>query len=120
MNTSPLDAPIHEAARKLLNLRMTRITGNCSDKSDADSLRDDLEALWTILDPMILAVGQYASAHFRISAADLKSCFTDQVRGALEGNATFVLEQAGDAAQAELCRSDYAEHNTLSRSLQGA
>lgn len=119
---SPLDAIVHEAGRKLQGLQMTRIAGNYADKSDADNLRADLEALWGIVDPLILAIGQYAGEHFNISAKSIKDHFTDQLRGALEGNSTFVLEQAGDEAQEALtdnAHSDFSEHGTLNRAMQG-
>lgn len=116
--SSPLDAIVQDAGRKLLSLRMTRIAGNYADKSDADNLRADLEAIWNIVDPVILAVGEYARENFTgIRDKHIKDNFTDVLRSALEGNATFILDEAGDEAQAELSggRSDFAEHNTLHR-----
>ena len=101
MTASPLDQIVHDAARKLLTLRMTRII-YAADRADADNLRADLEALWTILDPVILAIGEYAAEHFHIAPNDIKDCFADQIRGALEGNATHVLDMAGERAMEDL------------------
>jgi hypothetical protein len=88
---SPLDAIVHEAARKMLGLRMTKIAG-AADRHDADNLRADLEAIWSIVDPIIEAVGQYASEHFEIDVSQ----FNGQLRSALEGNATYEIEKAAD------------------------
>src|SRR5690606_34625842 len=66
------------------------------DKSDAYALADDLEAMWRIFDPLIEAYGEYVQSNFGISEHDVIDCFRDQLRGALEGNATFILTSAGD------------------------
>lgn len=121
VQSSPLDAIVHAAGQKLLGLRMTRIVGE-PDKTDADNLRDDLEALWTIIDPVVLAIGRYAQDNLGVSGEDITRHFTDQLRGALEGNATYCLEVAGEEADAELHaaeRSDFEEHNTHNRALAG-
>lgn len=103
VQVSPLDEIVHAAGRKLLALRMARVAGNYADKHDADALRADLEALWSIVDPVILAVGEYAAEHFTgVLKRDIELHFTDQLRGALEDNATFILDEAGAQAQAEL------------------
>ena len=116
---SPLDAIVHDAARKLLSLRMTRIVGQ-PDKTDADNLRSDLEALWTILDPVILAVGEFARENLPINDKAVKEYFTDQLRGALEGNATFALDEAGNELERDLIgRSDFNEHTTHHRAIAG-
>lgn len=98
---SPLNAVVHEAARKLLNLQMTRIVG-AGDKHDAKNLIADLEAVASIIDPVVLAIGLYAKENLGITDKAIKDNFTDQLRGALEGNATFNIEEAGDQAQAHL------------------
>ena len=94
---SPVQDAVLDAGRKLLSLKMTRIVG-IPDEHDAANLRADLEALWNIVDPVIAAIGDYAGACFGIDQDKIKEHFTDQLRGALEGNATFVLEQAAERA----------------------
>lgn len=76
------------AVSKLAGIQFTVIRGEADDK-DAENLRDDLVALWRIVDPLILAIGEYAKEHF--AALDL-SDFKDQLQGALDGNATFELD----------------------------
>lgn len=78
------------AAVKLVSLTPTRIVGE-PDMADARGLIDDLDAICTIVDPVVAAIGSYAEAHFgRLD----QSLFTDQLHGALDGNATFEIEQA--------------------------
>ncbi len=101
MTPSPLDAIVHEAARKLQTLRMTRIVG-AGDLHDARNLIADLDALAKTFDGVILEVGRYAQEHIGISAKDVERDFTDQLRNALEGNATFCIEEAGKQAQEHL------------------
>lgn len=98
---SPLDAVVANAARKLLMLRMTNIRG-AGDKHDANNLIADLEAVASIIDPVVLAIGMYAKENLGLTDKAIKGNFTDQLRGALEGNATFNIEEAGDQAQAHL------------------
>lgn len=96
-----LDSIIAEAARKLLTLRMTNIHG-AGDRIDAENLNSDLDALCSIVDPMILAIGQYAQTHLGLSAETVQRHFADQLRGALEGNAMFEITEAGKQATAYL------------------
>lgn len=101
MTPSPLDAIVHEAARKLLTLRMTRISG-AGDKIDADNLIADLDALASIFDGVILEVGKYAQAHIGISPDAVKDHFTSIVRDGLDGYGIFHIEEAGKQAQEHL------------------
>lgn len=112
---SPLDAEVRKAGRKFMALRMTRVIGE-PDKADADNLISDLEALWQIMDPLILAVGKYAQSTLGISGETVAQCFTDQVRGALEGNATFEIEHAAKV-RIEAHEDTVADH---ARGLQAA
>lgn len=89
---SPLDTVVHNAGRQLLALQMTRLT-NYPDLDDAKALNDDMDALCTIIDPVIEAIGDYASSHF--NGIDL-SLFRSQLRGALEGMAMFTIESVGE------------------------
>src|SRR5262245_24393213 len=88
------------AAVKLVSLLPTRIVGE-PDMADARALIDDLDAICSIVDPMVAAIGHYAESNF--GQLD-QSLFTDQLHGALDGNATFEIEQAarrhiGDRAE---------------------
>jgi hypothetical protein len=80
---------------------MTKISG-AGDKHDADNLIADLEALCAIVDPVVLAVGLYAKENLGITDKAINENFTDQLSRALEGNATFNLEEAGDRATEHL------------------
>jgi hypothetical protein len=79
-----------EAAVKLAALMPTRIVRE-PDMADANALIDDLDAICAIVDPVIAAIGQYAESN--LGRLD-RSLFADQLRGALEGNAMFEIEQA--------------------------
>lgn len=91
---SPLDPIVHKAGAALQALRMTRIGQWRADEEDAKSLLDDLDAIVAIIDPIILAIGEYADQHF--GRIDL-SLFTHQLRDALDGNATFEIASAAEA-----------------------
>lgn len=86
----PVRAACLTAAVKLVSLIPTRIVG-FPDMADARGVIDDLDAVCAIVDPLIKAIGEYAEQHF--GSLD-QSLFTDQVLGALDGNATFEIEQA--------------------------
>jgi hypothetical protein len=88
--------PVAEACRiaadKLNGFCPQRVVGE-PDMADAAGLVDDLMALAAIMDPVIETVGVYAYGAIGFSARDL-SLFRHQLRDALEGNATFVIEEA--------------------------
>src|SRR5262245_50408943 len=93
-------APLHpvrraciEAALKLNALQPTRIVGE-PDMDDAKALVGDIEALWAIIDPIMQSVGEYAEQHF--GPLDM-TLFTDCLRCATEGQATFEIESAAEA-----------------------
>jgi hypothetical protein len=92
-----VEAAVRTAAVQLAGLRPTRIVGE-ADAADARNLIDDLAALWGIVDPVVAAVGACAAENF--SGID-RTLFTDQLRGALEGNATFALEEAARRIEAD-------------------
>lgn len=96
---SPLDAIVHDAGDKLKALTMTRIAGFEADRSDANSLANDLIAIARIVDPVIKAIGDYAEDYLgKIE----REPFTDPLSRALDGHATFVLTQkAEDNAEAK-------------------
>lgn len=87
-----LTAAAHDAAIKLGNLRMTNIVGE-GDDQDAESLIDDIEAIWNIVDPLLEKIGQYAADNFH--GVDI-ALFRNQLRSALEGNATFNLHEVAE------------------------
>lgn len=106
---SPLNAAAHEAGRKLGALLLTRIVGE-PDAADALNLVDDLDAICRIVDPLIERIGAYAAEQLGPIDAAL---FHDQLRGALFGNATYVLEQLA----AELAGSRADRRADLRRGL---
>ena len=89
----PVRRAIIEAALKLMALQPHRIYGD-PDMSDAKALQQDLDAIAAIVDPVIREIGRYAQEHFgRIDML----LFVDQLRDALDGNATFSIETAARA-----------------------
>ena len=90
-------APLHpvrraliEAAIKLNALQPTKIVGQPT-MDDAKALQQDLDAICAIVDPIITAIGSYAESNY--GPLD-RSLFTDQLRSALDGNATYEIETA--------------------------
>lgn len=107
---SPMDAVVKKAAAQLNTLIMHRIAGSEMDKGDAQALVSDLLALARIVDPIVKAIGDYAAQYAR-SNID-QSLFTDQLLGALEGNATFVICEAVENAQeASMDAMYHAKHS---------
>ncbi len=96
---NPLDTAIHNAGRKLCALQMTRLWGE-GDKSDAQSLTRDLLDIARIVDAALHEIGREARAHLG-SDVDL-TLFTDQLLGALEGNATYTICAAVEARNEEI------------------
>lgn len=80
------------AAAKLAGMRLHRIQGEAG-ADDFAALSDDLTTLWEAVDPLIDAVGAEAAAG---SAEIDRDLFRDQLRGALEGNATYALQRAAE------------------------
>ena len=86
----PVRVALRDAGLKLACLVPHTIYGDPT-MEDAKALQQDLDAIAAIVDPVVNAVGRYAQSHFgRIDMA----LFTDQLRDALDGNATFDIEQA--------------------------
>ena len=96
---NPLDTAIHTAGRKLCALQMTRLWGQ-ADKSDAQSLTRDLLDIARIVDAALYEIGREAKAHIGHDI-DL-SLFTDQLLGAVEGNATHTICAAIEAREEEI------------------
>lgn len=83
--TTDLERAQARAAGKLAGVTFHRISTAHPDHKDAASVRSDLEHIWESVDPLISAIGAELSANFH--GVDLE-LFENQVRGALEGNAT--------------------------------
>ncbi len=96
---NPLDIAIHNAGHKLIGLKMTRLWGETT-KSDAQSVVRDLLDIARIVDAAIYEIGREAKAHIGHDV-DL-SLFSDQLLGALEGNATFTLCAAVESREEEI------------------
>jgi len=86
----PVRVALRDAGMKLACLIPHAIVGDPT-MADAKALQQDLDAIAAIVDPVVNAVGRYAQSNF--GRIDL-SLFTDQLRDALDGNATFEIEQA--------------------------
>lgn len=106
-----------KAARNFAGLTLSTLP-DYPGRTDANNVRSDLVAIWETVDPLILAIGKNVAHSF--TGVDV-SLFTDQVRGALEGNATYECEQAGERAseENETPRPFPSEHSTLNRAQQG-
>jgi hypothetical protein len=91
-NSPSLNAVFVEAGKQLLNMRTHQIVGE-PDRHDAEELVACLRRLAAIIDPVVAAIGSYAGHHFGWVDQRL---FTNQLLNALEGDATFVIEQAAD------------------------
>lgn len=89
-----LTAAVQAAGRQLGALQMTSIRGE-ADRDDQKNVSADLDAVARIFDQVILEIGRYAKSTLGVSEADVKAHFTNVVSDALQGNATFVLEEAG-------------------------
>jgi hypothetical protein len=64
------------------------------DANDGQALNGDLQFIWSAVDPLIRAVGEYAQETLGLSRATVERFFTDRVRGALEGEATYEITAA--------------------------
>jgi hypothetical protein len=73
-------------------MRAHRIVGE-PDRHDAEELVACLRRLAAIIDPVVAAIGSYANHHFGWVDQRL---FTNQLLNALEGDATFVIQEAAD------------------------
>ena len=91
-NSPSLNAAFVEAGKQLLNMRAHHIVGE-PDRHDAEELVACLRRLAEIIDPVVAAIGSYASHHFGWVDQRL---FTDQLLNALDGDATFAIEKAAD------------------------
>jgi hypothetical protein len=88
----PVQAAVNAAIARLAAFTPTRIVGE-PDAADANGLIDDLFAMAAIVDPVIAAIGDYADSAIGLPRAD-RALFVDQLRQALEGNATYVVTRA--------------------------
>ena len=64
------------------------------DANDGRALNDDLQFIWSAVDPLVRAIGEYAQQTLGLSRATVERFFTDRVRGALEGEATYEITAA--------------------------
>lgn len=96
---NPLDLIVQNCGRKLCALQMTRLFAQ-ADKSDAQSLTRDILDIARIVDQMLYDIGREAKAYFGHDV-DL-SLFTDQLLGAVEGNATHTICAAFESREEEI------------------
>jgi hypothetical protein len=81
----------------LAGMRLHRVVGS-ADADDVRHVRDDLQALWSAIDPLIEAIGLNAAREF--NGVD-KSLFRRQLEQALDGNATGNLDAIAELMMAE-------------------
>lgn len=98
-----LDVHSHQKAMavmigKLAGLQLARIVGEV-DRDDATMMADDLRDFAKIVDAFVAEVGSYAASNFgRVDEKLFANVLTD----AVEGNALYELECAGERRIAEL------------------
>lgn len=90
---SPLDKDIAECAARVAALKFPPM-GKRAAPTELEAVAEFFRELWRAVDPLIEAVG-IEVAHRSYIADDL-DCFQRQLEGALDGNATFVLEDAAE------------------------
>lgn len=101
-----------ELAKYCLYVKPSRVIG-CPDRADALNLIDDLTSFSAKVDAVVEAMGEYADSVIGIGKKDLR-LFNRQLTDAIEGNATFVIEEAckanleGMATEAQEFRRGYA------------
>lgn len=96
MADDALNRAILLAIRELARFLPNPIRGGYPDACDMETLGDDLLTIADIIDPLILAYGEHAAEHHHIPAETIKEHFEGVLRGALEGYATHVLQNAAD------------------------
>lgn len=89
------------------------------DAQDFERLADDLRHVAAVVDQLFAAIGADAESNSTVcTAMDFKAHFSGVIANAIEGNTLWVLEECADAER-ETERSDFDEHNTLTRAQQG-
>ena len=83
-----------------LGIVPTNIVGQ-PNRQDAINLADDLRCLARHVDALVLEYGRYAQSTLGISQRMVDECFTDVLSGAIEGNATFILERTGEQLESD-------------------
>jgi hypothetical protein len=82
------------AAAGLAGTRLHQVHGQAG-ADDARAMVGDLDALCTIVDPLVWAIGAEAASEFH--GVD-RALFKDQLRDALDGNAMHTIERAAEIA----------------------
>ena len=92
------------AKKKTKSVKEPKTNGqaNSTKKQPQPKAKKEGTSLASIIDPVVLAIGQYAQENLGLSEKAIHDNFTEQLSRALDGNATWNLEEAGDAAQAYL------------------
>jgi hypothetical protein len=95
---SDLHAELTARWRTLANVAAGVIPSECKHpdpcRADADALVSDLRLLARHVDALILAYGAYSKFALGVSGSDVKEHFTNTLSNALDGNATFAIEDA--------------------------
>lgn len=97
------------AIQGLANWSVTRIIGQ-PEAGDAQCLKHDLISLSEIVDDLVQAFGDYANATVGLTQKDL-SYFHSQLRDAIDGNATAVLDGVADQLRELRNGSDDQRHD---------
>ena len=90
----PIRAAIVAAMERMDDIKPTRLSYN-PGVGELASLLEDLAKWASIADSVTLAFGEYVRAEIGgIDRNQFEQCFCDQLRDAIDGNATFLISQA--------------------------
>ena len=94
-NPDPRTFPLKDLAAFCTGFIPSRIGAGDFEPTRADGrdIQKDLELFARKVDAVVYAYGEYMREFGVISDRDLVDCFEDQLRNALEGNATYVIEE---------------------------
>jgi len=106
-DSNPLNQAVREAGLKLLALQMPDLVG-VPDSKDAGDMVDSLEVVADIVDDALLSIGRELRSFFGHDI-DL-SLFTNQLLGALDGNAFSVIPRAARSVAADYEADRYPYH----------
>ena len=107
-----------KAAHRLLSDEIVRSLPLFPERNDFLALENDLYYIVGAIDPLIHEIGKELAANSNaVTQADVRDCFSNQLRSAFDGNAFYCCEKAAEAEIENI--SDDAEHSTLNRAGQG-
>jgi hypothetical protein len=114
---SDIEQAALRAAKAILARKFYTLPIN-PDATDFARLNDDLRTIAETIDPLIEEIGKEACRNSNgVPERDFNDCFKDVLLGAIDGNATHVLDQCGENVTPPNDPDTAAEHR---RELQRA